>query len=95
MFIAVIDKENTWLLDIRDKLDIDLESLEKEWPYRYFTWVINVEGISELIKGFDISPFVIKHPERGLEEITKEQASMLFEAMDKMRKKKRENVIKK
>ena len=31
MFAAVIENGSTWLLDIRDNLDIDLATLEKEW----------------------------------------------------------------
>ena len=95
MFIAVIDNGTTWLLDIRDNLDIDLETLENEWTRRYVAWVVNREGIVSLIKGFNIKRFVIKHPETGLEDITPEQACMLFEKMDEYRKNKSNSIHKK
>ena len=85
MFAAVIENGSTWLLDIRDNLDIDLEILEKEWTKRYVGWLVNVNSMKDIMTGLPISRFIIKHPDNGLEEITHKQAYMLYEMMAQYR----------
>ena len=38
MLAAIIDNGSTWLLDIRDNLEIEQEQLRTEWRKRYVGW---------------------------------------------------------
>lgn len=95
MFAAVIDNGSTWLLDIRDNLDIDLVTLEKEWNRRYVGWLVNVDSMKDIIWGIPVSRFIIKSPDKGLEDISVKQAHMLYEMMASYRQEKKESPTKK
>lgn len=81
MLAAIIDNGSTWLLDIRDNIEIDLNILESEWSKRYVGWLVNTDSMVDIIKGMPISRFILKHPKNGLEDITFKQAYMLLEML--------------
>lgn len=95
MLAAVIDNGSTWLLDIRDNLDIDLETLEKEWTKRYVGWLVNTNSMKDIIWGIPVSRFILKHPDNGLEDISVKQAHMLYEMMAQYRQEKSGEITKK
>lgn len=95
MLAAVIDNGSTWLLDIRDNLDIDLETLEKEWSRRYVGWLVNTNSMKDIIWGIPVSRFILKHPDKGLEDISVKQAHMLYEMIAQYRLEKSGEITKK
>ncbi|MGN1372012.1 MAG: hypothetical protein ACI4XM_07055 [Candidatus Coprovivens sp.] len=86
MFAAIIDNGSTWLLDIRDNLEIREEQLRKEWNKRYIGWLVNVDSMPDIIWGIPISRFMIKLPDDTLEDISVKQAHMVYESLVKLRK---------
>lgn len=96
MLAAVIDNGSTWLLDIRDNLEISAEQLEKEWKKRYVGWLVNVDEMSYIIGEMPIRRFFLKRPNQGLEDITSVQAHFLLEGLADLRRKEEvSSVIKK
>ena len=90
MLAAIIDNGSTWLLDIRDNLEIDLEQLRTEWRKRYVGWLVNTDSMPEIIWGMPISRFMLKLPDNTLEDISVKQAHAVYEGLVQLRKDLRE-----
>lgn len=90
MLAAVIDNGSTWLLDIRDNLDIDQEQLRNEWRNRYVGWLVNTDSMPDIIGGMPICRFMLKLPDNTLEDISVKQAHQVLEGLVDLRKKLRE-----
>lgn len=86
MLAAVIDNESTWLLDIRDNLEINQEQLRAEWQKRYVGWLVNTDSMPDIIWGMPISRFIIKLPENVLEDISVKKAHIIYEGLVQLRK---------
>lgn len=94
MFAAIIDNGSTWLLDIRDDVEIDLERLREEWSKRYVGWLVNTNSMSDIIWGIPVSRFILKKHDNELADISVKQAHALYEMLANSRKEQEEKAIK-
>lgn len=86
MFAAIIDNGNTWLLDIRDNIEISLDDLQREWDKRYVGWLVNTDSMPEIIRGIPVIRFILKVPDKGLEDISVAMAHQIYQALIDLRK---------
>lgn len=86
MLAAIIDNGSTWLLDIRDNLDIDQEQLRTEWRKRYVGWLVNTDSMPDIIFGMPVSRFLLKLPDNTLEDISVKQSHQVLEGLVQLRK---------
>ncbi len=86
MLAAIIDNGSTWLLDIRDNLEINREQLKNEWSQRYVGWLVNTDSISDIIYEMPISRFMLKLPDDNLEDISIKQAHEVYNGLIQLRK---------
>ena len=94
MFAAIIDNGSTWLLDIRDDVEIDLERLQDEWSKRYVGWLVNTNSMSDIIWGIPVSRFILKKHDNEFVDISVKQAHALYEMLANSRKEQEESAIK-
>lgn len=90
MLAAVIDNGSTWLLDIRDNLNIDQDTLRNEWRKRYVGWLVNTDAMPEIIWGMPISRFMLKLPDNTLMDLSVDKAHKVYEGIVQLRKKETE-----
>ncbi len=86
MLAAIIDNGSTWLLDIRDNLEINRQQLKNEWSQRYVGWLVNTDSISDIICEMPISRFMLKLPDDNLEDISIKQAHEVYNGLIQLRK---------
>lgn len=92
MLAAIIDNGSTWLLDIRDNLEINQEQLKKEWNMRYIGWLVNTDSMPDIIWGMPISRFMLKLPDNTLEDISVRQAHEIYKELIQLRTNKEQKV---
>lgn len=86
MLVAIIDNGSTWLLDIRDNINIDGGTLNNEWNKRYVGWLVNTDFMPDIISNFPIRKFMLKLPDGFLMDISFEQAIAIYEGLVELRK---------
>lgn len=86
MLAAIIDNGSTWLLNIKDDVEISLDKLKSEWSDRHFGWLVNTEDISDIIWGMPVSRFILRRHDGSLRDITIKQAHFLYDQIVECRK---------
>jgi len=85
MLAAIIDNGSTWLLNIKDNVEITSEEIVKEWNSRYVGWIVNTDDISEVMWGMPVSRYMIKDTEGKLKDISVKTAHYIYEELPKIR----------
>ena len=94
MLAAVIDNGSTWLLDIKDNIDISNKELENEWNLRYVGWIVNRDDISSIMNDMPISRYLLKDSNGKLIDINAKMAHDIYNELSKIRNS-QSNAIKK
>lgn len=85
MLAAVIDNGSTWLLDIKDNIDISNKDLENEWNLRYVGWIVNRDDISSIMNDMPISRYLLKDSNGKLIDINVKIAHDIYNELSKIR----------
>lgn len=85
MLAAVIENGSTWLLDIRDDVEISAEELRKQWRKRYVGWLVNTDSMPEIIWGMPISRFLVKLSNGDLSDVSIKQAHSWLQEIVELR----------
>ncbi len=88
MLAVILDRGNTWVLNIEDNLEISVEDLKREWNSRYLAWFVNNEGSKQILLGLPVSRYFMHKVDGEVVEITREQAIQLLDMLDQLRSQK-------
>lgn len=91
MLAAIIDNGSTWLFDIHDNLEIDGNILfNYHNKDRYIGWLVNSDNMFNIVSQMPISRFMLNNPvTKQVEDITVEEANIIYQGLVNLRQKKK------